>query len=1040
MRAPHSAYYTCLLSFLIAGALPAPAQPAASASSANAERDPREPRVFDIRAGDASETLALFSRQSGAPVVFVVDHVRGIRTHRVDGRFRPRQALDILVANTGLNVVEDTRSGALIIKRAPSPNAVVQPPKSASKDESERARPARPTRSRRTGIISALFAAMSAPLMPAQTVTPDTTEDKAITLSAFEVQTDRDVGYTASSALAGGRIDTLLKETPSAISILTAEFLEDIAATNFVGAAEWAPNAIPNGETATTGDFNVNLRGVGNSFPSRNYFRWYVSSDNYNTERLEFARGPNSILFGDGNPGGINTTFTKQALFVHRRSVQLRADSFGGYRASLDFNVPAGDQLAVRVNVLTDRLKGWRDYDEPKRNGIHVAATYRLAKKTQFRGEFEQGFYRRYSFSPPFLDQSSSWNRTTTYSGGTAPVTAGTGIARFNSGNNDDYLIYDPSQASLGIVNWRGFYQTTGTNLRILPEGRTITHFPTIPSLEFSLQPPNNYIDTDYRTWTFYLEQQFTADIIAQLAFNHQDQERTGLVGDSWVQHRIDINTVLPNGAPNPYFGQVFSDARPQRILQGNTLSDWRLSLAYKKSFRWLRQSLSVVSGFRTDDYHSYNWNMGRVNGANPNPSAAPNFMRIRQYWNAPHNPAVFDKLVSNGYDIQYMESNTSYEDQSLQYNQIASASTLLGGRLSLLLGHRYDTHKREQQRRIAANPDGTSILGATNGPGTVDRTRIGVATSSAGGVFFPVPWLGVYANYSEAFNAPGSGASKIDGTLLGPTANDGIDVGLKLEFFGGKLAGTLGYYKMRQTERPRTGDNLGDINEIWEDLGHPENAILAFRDTETYKGTGYELDITANLARGWRLMLNYALPETEQGDIGPGLRGYVATHLATWQAGAANPNLPNRARIETNINDINRTIQGYTQGRTLNNTVKYTGNVYTTYSFREGPLKGFAIGGGANFRGKQLVGNVNNSPFDYLYTPSYVLVSGHMGYELPFKKVRTRLQLNVSNLFNEQDVVFTSYIFNAAAGGDVPQNFRYQTPRRYSLSATFRF
>ena len=47
----------------------------------------------------------------------------------------------------------------------------------------------------------------------------------------------------------------------------------------------------------------------------------YVASDTYHTERLEFARGPNSILFGDGNPGGINTTFTKQALFVPRRSV-----------------------------------------------------------------------------------------------------------------------------------------------------------------------------------------------------------------------------------------------------------------------------------------------------------------------------------------------------------------------------------------------------------------------------------------------------------------------------------------------------------------------------------------------------------------------------------------------------------------------------------------------------------------------------------------------------------------------------------------------
>ena len=164
--------------------------------------------------------------------------------------------------------------------------------------------------------LSAQTAPAPAPSAPAKT--------EAITLAAFEVSTDRDVGYTASSALAGGRVDTLLRETPSAITVLTAEFLEDIAATSISSAAEWAPNTIPTGETSTTGDYSTNIRGVGNSFPSRNYFRWYVSSDNYNTERLEFARGPNSILFGDGNPGGINTTFTKQALWVQRRSVQLR--------------------------------------------------------------------------------------------------------------------------------------------------------------------------------------------------------------------------------------------------------------------------------------------------------------------------------------------------------------------------------------------------------------------------------------------------------------------------------------------------------------------------------------------------------------------------------------------------------------------------------------------------------------------------------------------------------------------------------------------
>lgn len=899
-------------------------------------------------------------------------------------------------------------------------------------------------RRRSSAVLIALFAAAHgvAQTAPAPSPTVQASAEKPITLAAFEVNTDRDIGYTASSALANGRIDSLLKETPSAITILTAEFLDDIAATSIGTAAEWAPNSIPTGEQSTTGDYSVNIRGVGNSFPSRNYFRWYVSSDNYNTERLEFARGPNSILFGDGNPGGINTTFTKQALWVPRRTVQLRTDSFGGYRANFDYNIPAGQKFAVRVNALADTLKGWRDYDEPTRYSAHLAATWRIAQETQLRGEYEQGKYIRFSFATSFVDQSSNWNRTASFNGVTAPSTTGTGVARFNSGVNDDYLVHDPSQPSLGIVNWRGFFQTTGTGLRIIPnEPRTVARFPTLPHKEFSLQPPDAYGITDYHSWTFYLEHRLQAGIIAQLAFNHQDQYRIGNYR-VWDQHRIDVNTVLPNGQPNPNFGKAFVDVQPQRTVQENTLTDWRLSLAYKKQLKWVRQSFSFSSGIRHDEYSPVTWTAGRLNNAaNVNTQAAPNIIRIRQYWDAPRNPRGWDTLSSNGYDVGFVETNTSDEDQNLQYNQLASASSLFNNRLSVILGYRYDTHKRKQQRRVAANPNGTSILGATDGPGTLDRSNVSVGTSSAGLVFFPVPWLGAYANYSESFNAPGSGASQIDGTTIPPASNDGIDLGLKVEFFGGKIAGTIGYYKMQQTERARTGDAMADINEIWADLGLPQNQILAYRDLETYKGDGYEIDLTANLTRSWRLMLNYSLPKTQQANIGPGLRGYAAEHMATWRAGASNPALPNATRINTNVNDINRIISGYTEGRTLNGTVEKIANLYTTYSFREGRIRGLSIGGGANHRGKQVVGNVANQPFNYLHAKPYTIVSGHASYDLPrFGKLRTRLQLNVSNVLDEDQVVYTGYTSNAAAGGDVPNAFRYQTPRKYSLTATFNF
>ena len=58
---------------------------------------------------------------------------------------------------------------------------------------------------------------------PAASATPPAKDGlEVVTLSAFQVTSERDIGYTATCALAGGRIDTPLKETPSAVTIITA--------------------------------------------------------------------------------------------------------------------------------------------------------------------------------------------------------------------------------------------------------------------------------------------------------------------------------------------------------------------------------------------------------------------------------------------------------------------------------------------------------------------------------------------------------------------------------------------------------------------------------------------------------------------------------------------------------------------------------------------------------------------------------------------------------------------------------------------------
>lgn len=79
-----------------------------------------ERKFFDIPAGEAIETLKRAAHQAGLEIMYPADTVRGVVTHRVQGEFTPRQALDRMVANTVLQIVPDEKTGALTVTRIAS--------------------------------------------------------------------------------------------------------------------------------------------------------------------------------------------------------------------------------------------------------------------------------------------------------------------------------------------------------------------------------------------------------------------------------------------------------------------------------------------------------------------------------------------------------------------------------------------------------------------------------------------------------------------------------------------------------------------------------------------------------------------------------------------------------------------------------------------------------------------------------------------------------------------------------------------------------
>jgi hypothetical protein len=93
---------------------------ALSAFAAGAAAPPAK-RFFDLPSGPASTSLKQFISQSGVQLLYVPGEVSEVVTNAVKGRYTASEAVNRLLANTGLVAVE-TKNGAIAVNRVAVPN------------------------------------------------------------------------------------------------------------------------------------------------------------------------------------------------------------------------------------------------------------------------------------------------------------------------------------------------------------------------------------------------------------------------------------------------------------------------------------------------------------------------------------------------------------------------------------------------------------------------------------------------------------------------------------------------------------------------------------------------------------------------------------------------------------------------------------------------------------------------------------------------------------------------------------------------------
>lgn len=265
----------------------------------------------------------------------------------------------------------------------------------------------------------------------------DEDEEDVFELSPFSVEGSEDDGYMAQTTLAGSRIRTSVRDIGASIAIITEEYLEDTGATDGesllanIGNVEVGGTlgnfANSNGGTSTA-ETRENpqraqrIRGLVSAITTRDYFQTDIPFDSYNTTRITVNRGPNSILFGLGSPGGvINNNTSKAQIGTDTGQLRIRIDHRGGHRESLNVNKTViEDRLAFRVAMLNEKIKWKQEPAQETDQRFFFAWDSVLLEnegsdilgKTRFRGSFEAGEIDRNApdVIPPTDGFSSWWN------------------------------------------------------------------------------------------------------------------------------------------------------------------------------------------------------------------------------------------------------------------------------------------------------------------------------------------------------------------------------------------------------------------------------------------------------------------------------------------------------------------------------------------------------------------------------------------------------------------------------------------------------
>ncbi len=294
-------------------------------------------RTYNIPAGSLHDALTQFSQQAEIKLTIDATMLQGKVTQGLTGDFEMKSAIEQLLAGSGLQIVQRGDSYAITE-------------------------------------------------VPASAVSPAVT-----TLPTVQITASNTNRYAAVSTSTATKTNTLLRDVPQAISVITNELIKDQSIRSLGDAVRYVPGVgVSQGEgnrdalvfrgNRSTGDFFID--GI------RDDAEFY--RDLYNIERVEVLKGANGMIFGRGGSGGVVNRVSKQANWDPVREFTFQGGSFNQKRMTADVGYVINDVAAVRLNAVYEDAGSFRDGVSMERLGVSPTVTFKPTHRTKIVASMER--------------------------------------------------------------------------------------------------------------------------------------------------------------------------------------------------------------------------------------------------------------------------------------------------------------------------------------------------------------------------------------------------------------------------------------------------------------------------------------------------------------------------------------------------------------------------------------------------------------------------------------------------------------------------